>query len=68
MFSCALLVLMPFVSSVETSLFRDEIEEKFNDLSNFFILKILILLWLISPIFNFITTIMMDNISIGLTN
>jgi hypothetical protein len=60
----ALLLLMPIVSSVEKSLIRDETNEKFNFMSNFFILKILIFFWLISPIFNLIKTIMMDNISI----
>ncbi len=55
---------MPIVSSFEKSLIRDEINEKFNFMSNFFILKILIFFWLISPIFNLIKTIMMENISI----
>lgn len=55
---------MPMVSSVEKSLIRDETNEKFNFMSNFFILKILIFFWLISPIFNLIKTIMMENISI----
>lgn len=55
---------MPIVSSVEKSLIRDETNEKFNFMSNFFILKILIFFWLISPIFNLIKTIMMENISI----
>jgi hypothetical protein len=56
-----LLSLMPLISSVETKLVEDEIEHKFDVLSNtinnpFFhnILRILLFFWLISPIIDFI--------------
>ena len=42
MFSCAMLLLIPSISGIETSLVREEIEEKIYVLSNIFILKILI--------------------------